>query len=422
MSGNLRLQAQVAPYPLGYPIAIRVMVENTGEQPLPVVGRLNPRYGMLVVEYRELGMDEWQPLQPITWFETTGDENAQLQPGARTEETVPIYFGEDGWTFNAAGEYEIRARLQLGASEQDILSEAIPITVAEPDTPEDREALQPLLNSEGELAREVGRLLYFGGRIGNRSDLEPLEHTADKLGHTALGAAMRLTLLSQRLRRPIDPVTGVRPAPNFEDARELLEDTCTDSGVAAMTLDMLEQRADSLPASFQARNETHAAAWDGVTPGQTSVPTYSDPSLARAGPSIHFCFNEAQLRSPARAAVTKLARELRQARPARVVVVGHSDSVGTCRYNDTLALGRARAVQRALLATGLRRIPVDVVSVGERRPLSFAATDEAQQLNRRVEILVEGAADMDTDARIIPRCPATMSRGANTRASMNEAR
>lgn len=404
-SANIRLQAQAAPYPLGYPVAVRVMVENTGEQPLPIVDRLNPSYGMLVIEHRQLGSDDWQPLQPITWFETTDDENVQLQPGARTEETVPIYYGEDGWTFEAAGEYEIRARLQLGASTQDILSEAIAIAVTDPGTDEDRQALQPLLNAEGELARDVGRLLYFGGRIGDRDDLEPLELTADKLGHTAVGGAMRLTLLSQRLRRPIDPTTGIRPAPNFDDARELLEDTCTDSGVAAMTLDVLEQGGDSLPASFRTRTETEAAAWDGVTPSRTSLPTYSDPMLERAGPSLHFCFNQAELRGPVRGAITRLARELRRARPTRIVLVGHSDSVGTCRYNDTLALARARAVRRALLASGLKRTPIEVVGIGERRPLSFASASEAQQLNRRVEVLVEGTADADTDARIIPRCP-----------------
>src|SRR5690606_15868546 len=118
---------------------------------------------------------------------------------------------------------------------EDILSEPLGITIVEPSTPEDREALQPLLDADGQLSKQVGQFLYFGGRIGDRSDIEPLERVAEKFGHTAVGAAMRLTLLSQRLRRPIDPTTGMRPPPNFDDARELLEDTCTDSGVAAMT-------------------------------------------------------------------------------------------------------------------------------------------------------------------------------------------
>lgn len=405
-TANIRLQAQTAAYPLGYPIAVRVMVDNTGEETLPIVGRLSPRYGMLMIDHRKAGAGEWQPLHPITWFEPTDDENARLQPGARTEETVPIYYGDEGWTFAEAGDYEIRARLQLGASsKEDIVSEPLQISVTAPGTPEDREALQPLLDDDGELAKDVGRLLYFGGRIGDRSDIEPLEVVAEKFGHTAVGGAMRLTLLSQRLRRPIDPATGVRPPPNFDDARELLEDTCTDSGVAAMTSDVLSQRSTAVPTALQARAESDSAAWDGTTAARVPVATYSDPNLQRRGPSLHFCFNEADLRRPVQTAVSQLARELRKERPSRIVLVGHSDSVGTCRYNDSLALRRARVVQRALAASGLRRVPMEVVSIGERRPMSFAAADEAQQLNRRVEILVEGTSRAGSTAPVIPKCP-----------------
>lgn len=412
-SADIRIQAQSAPYPLGYPVAVRVLVSNTGEQLLPIVGRLNPRYGMLAIERRELGSHDWQPVEPLTWFEPTTDENARLLPGAATEETIPIYYGESGWTFDAAGSYEIRARLQVGAPHEDLVSEAITISFTDPSTPEDRGALQTLLDAEGRLDKNVGRLLYFGGRIGDDDDLDPLERSAHTFSHTALGGAMRLTLLSQRLRRPIDPNTGTRPAPDFEAARKLLDDICTDSGVAAMTSNLLEEAAD-LPASLQSRAQTDAAAWDGKDLAGHTVPTYSDPRLKRRGPSLHFCFNQAELRGPVPRAVTQLARHLRRERPARIVLVGHSDAVGTCRYNDTLALRRARVVQRALTASGLRRVPIEIVSVGERRPVSFASAAEAQQLNRRVEILVEGATDDRTDAPVIPPCPADHARNSRT--------
>lgn len=409
LQATIRLQAQTAPYPLGYPVAIRVMVDNTGEETLPIVGRLNPRYGMLTIETREAGVDEWQALQPITWFEPTNDDNALLQPGQRTEETVPIYFGDDGWVFKSPGDYQVRARLQLGASVEDIVSEPLDIAVVAPDTPDDREALQPLLDEDSQLSKQVGRLLYFGGRIGKRDDIQPLEVAAEKFGHTAVGGAMRLTLLSQRLRRPIDPATGLRPPPDFEDAHELLEDTCTDSGVAAMTSDVLEQRGTSLPTSIRTRSETDAAAWEGISAERGTIPTYSDPALHRRGPSLHFCFNEEGLRGPVRNGVLQLARQLRREKPSRIVVVGHSDSVGTCRYNDSLALRRARAVQRALVSGGLGRTRIDVVSIGERRPMNFSAANEAQQLNRRVEILVEGgpegAAEPESMGSILPKCP-----------------
>lgn len=413
---EIRLQAQPAAYPLGYPIAVRVMVENNGADALPITGRLNPRYGMLMIEYRATGAEEWRTVEPMSLFEPTNNEDALLQPGARTEETVPIYYGQNGWTFDAAGVYEIRARLQLGPSASDVISEPLPISVTAPTTAEDREALQPLLDADGHLANDIGRLLYFGGRIGDREDIEPLEKAAENFGHTALGGAMRLTLLSQRLRRPIDPITGLRPPPDLEQAGELAEDTCTDSGVAAMTSDVLEQRQSSVPTTLQMRAETNAAAWDGATSTKTTLATYSDPLLELHGPSLHFCFNETELRRPVRDAVSRLVRQLRRERPSRIILVGHSDSVGTCRYNELLALRRAREVQRALVSAGLRRIPIDVVSIGERRPLSFAVDNDAQQLNRRVEVLVEGVVELESRAgNVIPKCPAHAAQTSTAR-------
>lgn len=415
---QIRLQAQPAAYPLGYPIAVRVMVENSGADALPIAGRLNPRYGMLTIEYRAAGAEAWRTVEPMSLFEPTHNEDALLPPGASTEETVPIYYGQEGWTFETPGVYEIRARLQLGPSAMDVLSEPLPISIAGPTTTEDSEALQPLLDSQGQLANDIGRLLYFGGRIGQREDMEPLERAAETFGHTALGGAMRLTLLSQRLRRPIDPMTGLREPPDFEQARELVEDTCTDSGVAAMTSDVLEQRPDSLPTSLRSRAESNAASWDGTTSSNGTVATYSDPLLQPRGPSLHFCFNEAALRRPVRNAVSRLARQLRREPPSRIVLVGHSDSVGTCRYNEALALKRASEVRRALVSAGLRNIPIEVVGIGERRPLEFAAAEEAQKLNRRVEVLVEGGpVEHDPGAsNIIPDCPRAPVLGArNTR-------
>lgn len=406
-SVEIRLQAQEAAYPLGYPIAVRVLVRNTGEEPLPIIDRLSPRYGMLQMEARALGEDEWRAVQPMTWFEPTSDEQTLLAPGALTEETVPVYFGEDGWTFAEPGEYEIRAHLLTDEENGDAFSAPLKISVAAPETQDDREALQPLLDEEGRLADRVGRLLYFGGRIGDSDDIEPLEQATEHYGHTALGSALRLTLVSHRLRKPIDPQTGRRPAPDFDEARELLEDTCSDSGVAAMTSDLLRQRADPLPGSIRDRSETEAVAWDGRSPNGSAIATYSDTTLQKWGPSLHFCFNESEMRGRVRTAATQLGRQLRRDRDARIVLVGHSDSVGTCRYNDSLAFRRARAVEQALIGAGVRRDAIAIASIGERRPRDFSWTPEAQQLNRRVEILVEGHPPPIDMNEIFPRCPDT---------------
>lgn len=421
LDAHIALQAQPAAYPLGYPIAVRVVVRNTGDEPLPLGGRLDPAYGFVTLEYRRAGRKAWRVFQPLTWFEPIGSMEALLAPGERTEQTVPIYFGEDGWTFSSPGEYELRARLTLGEPTHVATSAVTTVRVAEPNTQSDTAALEPLLDERGELEPTIGRLLSFGGRIGGAADMTPLESVAALYRDTALGGALRLTLLSHRLRPPIDPRTGERPPPDLKDARALLKDTCTDSGVAAMAAEVLAQHdramrrenglgGDEAAPGASGGAQVGAAAWDGVTSSGRSIPTYSDPSLRRWGPSLHFCFNDARLRPEVRGAVTALARRLAEARPERIVLVGHGDHTGTCRINDAIALQRARAVRDALVAGGIERGRIDIVSLGERRPQDFSASEAAHAANRRVEILVEGREDdsedprYEAEERILPRC------------------
>ncbi len=405
---ELRIQAMPAAYPLGYPIAIRVLAQNVGDEALPIKGRLNPSYGLVRIEHRSSADDEWNVVAPLAWFEPVGDEYAMLAPGERTEQTVPVYFGDEGWTFPLPGEYEVRARLQLNSDQQDALSEAVQIRVVDAQTPEDEAALRPLLTHERRLNDSIGRLLSFGGRIVAEEGLAALEAAMNEYGDTALGSALRLTLVSHRLRPPIDPLTGERPAPDLSEARELLRDTCTDSGVAALKSQLLERHAGGIPRSLSNAAETAATAWDGVTPQGDSRPTYSDPALEPWGPSLHFCLNESHLRRPVRAAIPRIARELQRAQPTRVVIVGHGDYEGSCRLNDTVGLRRAAAVRRSLVASGLRAGMIEIASLGERRPLDFSSASAAHDLNRRVEILVEGGSpeseSTQADQRVAPRC------------------
>jgi outer membrane protein OmpA-like peptidoglycan-associated protein len=256
----------------------------------------------------------------------------------------------------------------------------------------------------------MGRLLTFGGRIGSAADLVPLQAAADRYGHTALGAALRLTLVSQRLRPAIDPLTGMRPVPELGDARELLQDTCTDSGVAALKRQLLQRHAGALPDGLTHPAETGFTAWDGTTSMRgDAIATYSDETLQPWGPTLHFCFDESRLRAPVRAAARRLARQLRREQPARIVIVGHGDYAGTCRYNDGLALRRAESLRRILVDAGIRPQQIQVASLGERRPLDFSATAEAHELNRRVELLVEPASTATAQSepqRVLPKCTA----------------
>lgn len=387
---ELRVQTIGSPYPLGYPIAVRITAINRGERTLPLLGRLMPGYGMVRIETRRASETAWTTLHPGAWYEPIDDDEAMLAPGARTEETVPIYYQKDRWTFPQAGTYQVRASLYLGDDIEEVATEPVEIVVAAPEAQRDREVLLLLTDEEGRLREDLGHLLSFGQHAENDEQLATLERMTTEYADTALGSALQLSRAAQMLRRPIDPQTGERPPPDLVGARELLADSCTDSGVAAMRLQLLDFQKDVTGAQpAPALVDPAEAAWDGMVPRRTApLETYADPALSVAKYAFHFCHDEAHLRGKPAAAARRFARELRRAKPQRVVIVGHADREGTCRYNNTLAMRRAEAMRTVLIDAGIRRSRIQIASLGERRPLDFSAGDAANAHNRRVEILL----------------------------------
>jgi outer membrane protein OmpA-like peptidoglycan-associated protein len=71
-----------------------------------------------------------------------------------------------------------------------------------------------------------------------------------------------------------------------------------------------------------------------------------------------------------------------------LVVVGHTDKVGSDPFNDALSLRRAEAVRSALVARGVAPTNIVAVGRGKREPLIPTADGVAEPRNRRVEILV----------------------------------
>lgn len=387
---DLQIQALTSPYPLGYPVAVRVMATNRGDRTLPLVGRLLPAYGMVRIETRSEAQSEWAAVKPIAWYEPIDDDEALLAPGGRTEQTVPIYFQSDDWTFPVAGTYEVRARLHLGDDTEEVITEPIQIVIESPQAPRDQQALQLLTDDDGRLRQDLGRMLLLGGRVQEGDAAAKLERITREFPETALGSALQLARASQLLRRLVDPATGTRPEPDLAGARELLADSCTDSGVAALRLQLLNFQQDATGAQpAPTMLEPVESAWDGSVPRNAApLATYSDPTLTVMNQSFHFCLNESRLRGKPASAARRFARELRRAKPERVVIAGHADHDGTCRYNDRLALQRAQEMRTLLVNSGIRRSRIQIASLGKRRPLDFSSTDAAGALNRRVEVLV----------------------------------
>jgi len=84
----------------------------------------------------------------------------------------------------------------------------------------------------------------------------------------------------------------------------------------------------------------------------------------------------------------KMLAELRHRGAPDVVVIGHTDRVGSLQFNDRLSLQRAERVRAELIKLGIDQARIQIAGRGERELLIPTADEVAEPRNRRVEISV----------------------------------
>jgi outer membrane protein OmpA-like peptidoglycan-associated protein len=83
-----------------------------------------------------------------------------------------------------------------------------------------------------------------------------------------------------------------------------------------------------------------------------------------------------------------LAQSLDKYPGSDLLILGHTDSVGTEDYNSGLSVRRADAAARYLISQGVARSRVGTGGLGETEPVTSNATDDGRRRNRRVEVAI----------------------------------
>lgn len=121
------------------------------------------------------------------------------------------------------------------------------------------------------------------------------------------------------------------------------------------------------------------------TAGAGTSGVSSEEAALRAITTFYFEFDSAELKPEAMRALDVHARDLKTS-GQRVVLEGHTDERGTREYNMALGERRAAAVQRYLVLQGVAANQLELVSLGEERPVATGSSEEAWAQNRRVEL------------------------------------
>jgi len=109
--------------------------------------------------------------------------------------------------------------------------------------------------------------------------------------------------------------------------------------------------------------------------------------------SVLFASNKYALLNTAMTKLDQVAEALKaQDADKRMVVEGHTDSQGPDSVNQPLSLNRATAVRDYLVSRGVAADKIRAVGMGSGKPITDNKSAENRANNRRVEIVIGGAA------------------------------
>lgn len=103
---------------------------------------------------------------------------------------------------------------------------------------------------------------------------------------------------------------------------------------------------------------------------------------------LYFLADKDEFTPESKQVVAQLFAEIARRPAPEIVVIGHTDRVGTVLYNDALSLRRAERVRDELVKLGIPRPRILVAGRGEREPEVPTADEVPEPRNRRVEINV----------------------------------
>ena len=103
---------------------------------------------------------------------------------------------------------------------------------------------------------------------------------------------------------------------------------------------------------------------------------------------ILFPFNSDQVLPAGRSNLDELAASLQRYPETEVLIVGHTDDVGSDTYNMGLSLRRAESSKNYLVSRGIAPNRIRTSGRGEMEPIASNADESGRSRNRRVEVAI----------------------------------
>lgn len=103
---------------------------------------------------------------------------------------------------------------------------------------------------------------------------------------------------------------------------------------------------------------------------------------------FQFKFNSVDLDDNTEDFLNDLSKTLEADPQLKIKIIGHTDNVGSDKFNERLSFKRAETVKKFLLIRGISQNRITVDGKGMSQPIKDNDTEENRATNRRVEILL----------------------------------
>lgn len=152
---------------------------------------------------------------------------------------------------------------------------------------------------------------------------------------------------------------------------------------------------------YTALKELQASLGQGENPGPApAVEDFPEPitDLAKNGTVpldqamflVFFDWDKTNITASANDVLDAVAKEIKSRQDVKhIIIVGHTDTSGSVKYNDKLSIRRARAIKDALVSRGLADRLIDVEGRGKHDLLVKTPDGVREPANRRGQITLE---------------------------------
>jgi outer membrane protein OmpA-like peptidoglycan-associated protein len=152
-------------------------------------------------------------------------------------------------------------------------------------------------------------------------------------------------------------------------------------------------KQQTLNTPYAAARVKNVGSVDGVTSSEAEVKHDFGPAL-EAQPKrpvsfyLYFLQDTDEFAPESKSLVNQIFAEIARRPAPEIVIIGHTDRVGSMQYNDALSLRRAERCRDELIKLGIPKVRISVAGRGFREPEVPTADQVSEPRNRRVEISV----------------------------------